>query len=101
MTAQLTIYLAFGPVQEFLAQARRTRDLWAGSYLLSFLAARSLAAATGAGGTVEMPALGGNPLWQAVNRGWDTLSGEQQDLAARVGSVPHIAELTAANEQAA
>ncbi len=98
MTAQLTIYLAFGPVQEFLAQARRTRDLSAGSYLLSFLAARSLAAATGAGGTVAMPSLDGNPLWQAVNHGWDTLSGEQQDLAARVGSVPHIAELTVVDE---
>src|SRR5262249_1420638 len=27
--------LALGPVQEFIAAARRTRDLWFGSYLLS------------------------------------------------------------------
>ncbi|WP_411343474.1 type III-B CRISPR-associated protein Cas10/Cmr2 [Paenibacillus sp. WLX1005] len=29
---------SIGPVQEFIAQARRTRDLWFGSYLLSELA---------------------------------------------------------------
>ncbi len=34
MTAHL-IQIAVGPVQEFIAQARRTRDLWYGSHLLS------------------------------------------------------------------
>ena len=34
MTAHL-LQLAVGPVQEFIAAARRTRDLWFGSYLLS------------------------------------------------------------------
>jgi len=29
--------LQIGPVQEFIAQARSTRDLWSGSYLLSWL----------------------------------------------------------------
>jgi CRISPR-associated protein Cmr2 len=29
--------LQIGPVQEFIAQSRSTRDLWSGSYLLSFL----------------------------------------------------------------
>jgi CRISPR-associated protein Cmr2 len=32
----------FGPVQEFVAQARRTRDLWAGSYLLAYLAGAAI-----------------------------------------------------------
>ena len=27
--------ISVGPVQEFIAAARRTRDLWFGSYLLS------------------------------------------------------------------
>ncbi|WP_322922831.1 type III-B CRISPR-associated protein Cas10/Cmr2 [Paenibacillus campi] len=31
------IQISIGPVQEFIAQARRTRDLWFGSYLLSDL----------------------------------------------------------------
>jgi CRISPR-associated protein Cmr2 len=34
--------LQIGPVQEFIAQARSTRDLWSGSYLLSWLMAAGL-----------------------------------------------------------
>jgi len=34
MTSYLYV-LAIGPVQDFIAAARRTRDLWFGSYLLS------------------------------------------------------------------
>lgn len=43
----MTVHLSFsiGPVQGFVAQARRTRDLWAGSWLLSYLAECALAAA--------------------------------------------------------
>lgn len=33
-----------GPVQEFIAQARKTQDLWSGSYLISFLIARAILA---------------------------------------------------------
>lgn len=46
MTAYLLL-VTLGPVQDFIAQARRTRDLWYGSHLLSELgrtAARALAA---------------------------------------------------------
>jgi len=32
-------HFTLGPVQGFVAQARRTRDLWSGSFLLSFLCA--------------------------------------------------------------
>ena len=32
------LLVTIGPVQEFIAQARRTRDLWYGSHLLSELA---------------------------------------------------------------
>lgn len=32
-------HFTLGPVQGFVAQARRTRDLWAGSFLLSYLSA--------------------------------------------------------------
>ncbi len=45
MTAHLLV-ITLGPVQDFIAQARRTRDLWYGSHLLSELgraAARALA----------------------------------------------------------
>lgn len=33
-----------GPVQDFIAQARSTRDLWSGSYLLSWLVAKGIKA---------------------------------------------------------
>ena len=39
-----------GPVQEFIAQARSTRDLWSGSYLLSWLVAHAIVAAWKASG---------------------------------------------------
>jgi len=43
-----------GPVQEFIAQARSTRDLWSGSYLLSWLIAHAIVAAWKAeGGNVS------------------------------------------------
>lgn len=83
------LYLTFGPVQEFLAQARRTRDLWAGSYLLSFLAGHALKAAVTAGGTVVLPSLDGNPLSAAIKSG-----GVPVPPGDRVGSIPHVAEIT-------
>lgn len=42
------LHIAIGPVQDFIVQARRTRDLWHGSHLISELsrtAARALAQA--------------------------------------------------------
>jgi CRISPR-associated protein Cmr2 len=37
------LHLTIGPVQDFVARARRTRDLLAGSFLLSFLAGHAMA----------------------------------------------------------
>ncbi len=37
MSEQTIIYFALGPVQSFIASARTSRDLWAGSRLLSYL----------------------------------------------------------------
>jgi len=47
-----------GPVQGFVSQARRTRDLWAGSWLLSHLAEVALVAAEKEGGTAIIPCRG-------------------------------------------
>jgi len=35
MSNKYLLNVSIGPVQEFIAEARKTRDLWAGSYLLS------------------------------------------------------------------
>ena len=53
----MTTHLSFtiGPVQGFVAQARRTRDLWCGSWMLSYLSEVALAAAENKGGQAIMP----------------------------------------------
>lgn len=38
------LMMQIGPVQEFIAQSRKMQDLWSGSYLLSYLISKALAA---------------------------------------------------------
>ncbi len=54
-----------GPVQDFIAAARSTRDLWSGSYLLSWLMAAGLKALSAEAGpdAVIFPNLLGQPLF--------------------------------------
>jgi len=49
------IKFQIGPVQDFIAQARSTRDLWSGSYLLSFLMASGIRALPRRGGELVFP----------------------------------------------
>jgi CRISPR-associated protein Cmr2 len=51
-----------GPVQDFIAAARSTRDLWSGSYLLSWLVANAVHAAERAGASAVMPSVGQQPV---------------------------------------
>jgi len=53
-----------GPVQDFIKQARKTQDLWAGSYLLSFLIAQAMLAIAEQIGpdAIVYPQLRGLPL---------------------------------------
>ena len=44
-----------GPVQGFVAQARRTRDFWAGSFILSWLSSAAIACIKKQGGTIQFP----------------------------------------------
>ncbi|WP_186457641.1 type III-B CRISPR-associated protein Cas10/Cmr2 [Nitrospirillum amazonense] len=55
-----------GPVQGFIRQARRTRDLWAGSFLLSWLTGKAMAAVAEQGGRITFPALDGDVMWAAL-----------------------------------
>lgn len=41
-TISALLKIQIGPVQEFISQARSTRDLWSGSYLLSWLVAKGI-----------------------------------------------------------
>lgn len=56
MTAHLLL-VTLGPVQDFIAQARRTRDLWYGSHLLSELGRAAARALVGGGARLVFPSL--------------------------------------------
>ena len=45
-------HFTIGPVQGFVAQARRTRDFWTGSFILSWLSAVAMLAVRQQGGTI-------------------------------------------------
>ena len=59
-----------GPVQEFIMQARSTRDLWSGSYLLSWLMAHAIKAVTDEIGPdhIVYPFLRAQPLFDLLHR---------------------------------
>ena len=64
---------SIGPVQGFIARARRTRDFWAGSFLLSYLAGQAMAVILENEGNLILPAIVKNkgnisdPLLQAID----------------------------------
>jgi CRISPR-associated protein Cmr2 len=51
------LLISLGPVQDFIAQARRSRDLWFGSHLLSELSRAAAASLAEAGARLIFPAL--------------------------------------------
>lgn len=63
------LLMQFGPVQEFISQARSTRDLWSGSYLLSWIVAHAIKAVTDRIGpdAILFPALCGQPLFDFLH----------------------------------
>lgn len=70
MTAHLLL-VTIGPVQDFIAQARRTRDLWHGSHLISELSRTVARTLTEDGARLLVPALDASddelrPCWTPV-----------------------------------
>src|SRR5690606_22736204 len=49
------LHFTIGPVQGFVVQARKTRDLWAGSFLLSYLAGQAMVKIIKSGGRIIFP----------------------------------------------
>ena len=67
-------HFTIGPVQGFVAQARRTRDLWAGSFLLSWLAGQAMAEVLEKNGIISFPDVGTienpqDPMLKVILRG--------------------------------
>lgn len=93
MTRHLLI-LTLGPVQEFIKQARRTRDLWFGSHLLSELsraAARRIADEDGA--ELVFPALERGhreltPCWTFLRKGEEYVEGNGLSRYRESGAPP-------------
>jgi CRISPR/Cas system CMR-associated protein Cmr5 small subunit len=53
------LQISIGPVQDFISAARRTRDLWFGSYLLSEISKAAAKAVKNGGGRLIFPNLDG------------------------------------------
>lgn len=79
--AKQYFHFTLGPVQDFVAQARRTRDFWAGSFLLSWLSGVAMQATKAQGGEILFPKGGDNFL--------KCLTGVKTSDFPRQGSVPN------------
>ena len=80
-------HFSLGPVQGFVAQARRTRDLWAGSFLLSWLSAQAMKAVINQKGSIIFPRVTTDqniidPMLQAV-------MGVANAPKPQIGSIPN------------
>ena len=49
------LHFSLGPVQDFVAQARKTRDFWAGSFILSYLSGKAILEILNNKGWLVMP----------------------------------------------
>lgn len=104
------LHFTLGPVQGFVSQARRTRDLWAGSFLLSFLSAHAMAAVLdpkgeGSPGRILRPAVdltGNGAEDDLIAAVLATRRGEQPKGTPAIGSLPNAfkAEVPAAFDPA-
>lgn len=74
-------HFTLGPVQSFVAQARRTRDFWAGSFLLSWLSAVAMVAVEKQGGEIIFPKVSKQHL--------DWLEGNSSGTAPQQGCIPN------------
>ena len=74
-------HFTLGPVQGFVSQARRTRDFWAGSFLLSWLSGVAMVATEKMGGTIAFPIPADGYL--------DWIRGDGKGDAPRQGSIPN------------
>ena len=83
MTADtIRLDISIGPVQGFVSQSRRTRDLWGSSYLLAFLSAHAMRGADEAGGMIVQPVVRNDRLYRWV-------CGRGTGDPPRIGTVPN------------
>lgn len=83
-----TLHFTLGPVQGFVSQARRTRDLWAGSFLLSWLSAQAMKAVMKQDGKIIFPAVtdSDEKIVDPLLRG---VCGDTDGNTPQIGSIPN------------
>ena len=81
MSRDHILHFTIGPVQGFIEQARRTRDFWAGSFLLAWLSAIAMKEAEDRGAEIVFPKIDGDNMMAALRSG----SGE----GPPIGTVPN------------
>lgn len=103
MSEDPKIHFTIGPVQGFVAQARRTRDLWSGSFLLSYLAGCAIDCILDemrGNGHVLVPDTSKDPILERIKlvrlKGED-ITGE----GPMIGSLPNRFEATAPDPEGA
>jgi len=77
-------HFTLGPVQGFVSQARRTRDFWAGSFLLSYLTAHAMKSVQYQESKIIMPEISGDKMLASVCDGF----GDDP----KIGSLPNCFE---------
>lgn len=93
---------SLGPVQSFISAARRTRDLWGGSFLLSLLVAEAVAASGLPAEEFSVPSptvVERDPLIEAC-RAWRAGQSPKGSLPRR-GSLPNHVRVEVPKEEAA
>lgn len=87
MKQEPNLQFSLGPVQGFISQARRTRDLWSGSYILSYLSARAMKGIIGCGGKIIVPKVWGDDAKRDLLLTW--VMEERSGEPPRIGTIPN------------
>jgi CRISPR-associated protein Cmr2 len=91
--SQPVLHFSLGPVQGFIAEARRTRDLWAGSYLLSYLSGVAMDSLIKNGAPIDFPDVTPDGLLKSIQDG-EAVS----ETAKRIGTLPNRFSARAAGD---
>ncbi len=84
------LHYTIGPVQSFVGQARRTRDLWAGSFILSWMAGQAMAAIIQElDGTIAFPVVQQQQHAVISDELLKAIMGEKDHKSPQIGSLPN------------
>lgn len=95
MKERVILDFSIGPVQGFIARARRTRDFWVGSFLLSYLAGQAMAIILENEGNLILPAVAkdkekiSDPLLQVIVRLREKKPIDPSDENLRIATLPN------------